>query len=306
MGMRSILSDLSDRVFVAGFEMQNTLKPVYGADVLAGAAYYKKERKRGEAHFFPALFSKRAKAYYERFGYEQTRKAMAAWYAQMIENARKNPKAQEFENATKDLIACGMSPPDPVRFLPDLNHYDCSKVSDGAAGLVMFSQEGERLCKIRQEGCVEIVGIGEAVSNIAHDPEDETELLTTKLAVEKAFKMAGIQKEDLAVLEIHDCFSITAILALEAIGFAPVGKGPDFILEGNTHIHGKIPTNLSGGLCGFGHPTGATGIRQMVDLLAQLTHRAKNQAQLKSPYGMMISMGGNDKTVTCIIVKRVD
>ncbi len=105
-------------------------------------------------------------------------------------------------------------------------------------------------------------------------------------------------------MEIHDCFSITALLALEAIGLAPKGKAAAFILEGKTRSEGAMPTNLSGGLIGFGHPTGATGVRQMVDLYLQLTGQAANQIDSDKPYGMMISMGGNDITVTCLIVKR--
>jgi acetyl-CoA C-acetyltransferase len=106
-------------------------------------------------------------------------------------------------------------------------------------------------------------------------------------------------------LEIHDCFTITALLALESIGFAKRGEAADFIVAGHTAPDGSIPTNLSGGLGGFGHPTGASGVRQMVDLWLQLTGNADNQIELRKPYGMMISMGGNDKTVTCFIVSRV-
>ena len=89
-----ILADQADAVFVTAFEIQNGVKAVYGADILAGAGYYEKERKQGHAFFFPGVFSERAGAYYEKYGYEPTRKGMAAWYEQSILNARKNPKAQ--------------------------------------------------------------------------------------------------------------------------------------------------------------------------------------------------------------------
>ena len=107
----------------------------------------------------------------------------------------------------------------------------------------------------------------------------------------------------LAFSKVHDCFSITGLLSLEAAGFAKKGEASDLVLSGATLMDGSIPTNLSGGLGGFGHPTGASGVRQMVDLWMQLTGKASNQAKLKKPYGMMISMGGNDITVTCLIVK---
>lgn len=304
IGIASILSGLSDSVFIAGFEMQNTLKLVYGADVLAGAAYYKKERKSGAAHFFPGIFAARAGAYYEKYGYERTRKGMAKWYEQSILHARKNPHAQEYHNRAENLYELGMSPPNPEKFVPFLNYYDCSKVSDGAASLGVFSEEGLKRCGIRKEAAVQAVGIGAAQADITLPPEDLTALTTTSIAVRKALDMAGISKEELGVLEVHDCFTITGLLALEAIGFAPRGQAADFIMEGQAGLHGTIPTNLSGGLGGFGHPTGATGVRQMVDLVRQLTQNADNQAPLKKEFGMMISMGGNDKTVTCLIVKK--
>lgn len=303
MGMRSVLSNIADLVFVAGFEMQNTMKSVYGSDVLAGAAYYSKERKSGPAFFFPGLFAERAGAYYLQYGQELSRRAMATWYEQSIRNARKNPKAQEYHNQSKNLFELGMTPPNPEQFIPYLNSYDCSKVSDGASSLIVLSEEGLKRTGLDKSQVVEVVGIGEAEDNITEPPRDLTKLSTTEIAVQKALHQAGITKEEIAVLEIHDCFSITALLALEAIGYAEKGKAAHFILDGKTSRDGEIAVNLSGGLGGFGHPTGATGVRQMVDLLHQLTKRAENQAELKTPYGMMISMGGNDKTVTCIIVR---
>jgi acetyl-CoA C-acetyltransferase/acetyl-CoA acyltransferase len=303
VGIRSILADLADAVFVAGFEIQNTVKAVYGADILAGAAYYNKERKGGQAFFFPGIFAERAGAYYERYGYDYARQAMARWYELSILNARKNPKAQEYANTAVDLIALGMSKPDPAHFVPNLNHYDCSKVSDGAASIGLFSEEGLKKCAIPRDQIVEIIAVGEAEGDITQAPNDLTVLNTTEVAVQQALKQADIALSDLGWLELHDCFTITGILALEAIGFALKGKGPEFVMEGKTGPEGLIPTNLSGGLGGFGHPTGATGVRQLVDLQQQLTGQAAHQIPRKKEYGMMISMGGNDKTVTCIIVK---
>lgn len=306
MAARSVLSDLSDVVFVAGFEMQNVMKSVYGADVLAGAGYYAKERKNGDAFFFPGIFAKRAGAYFEAYGESNVRPGMAKWYAQSIENARKNPKAQEYQNTTKDLVALGMSKPDPAKFIPHLNLYDCSKVSDGASSLIIASEEGLKKCGIAKDRALEIIGLGEAEDDITKSPADLTVLSTNALAASKAFDQAGIKKENLAILELHDCFTVTALLALESLGYAKKGQAAQYIMEGNTSPTGLIPINLSGGLGGYGHPTGATGVRQLVDLLHQFTGVAENQAALKEPFGMMISMGGNDKTVTAVIVKKAN
>ncbi len=301
---RSILSDSSEKTFVAAFEMQNTMKSLYGADVLAGAAHYSRQRKEGHAYFFPGIFAQRAGAYYEKYGEENARKAMAKWYEQSILNARKNPKAQEYHNTAQDLLKLGMTKPDPARFIPFLNYYDCSKVTDGAASLVIASQEGLDKLGVLPKDAIEIVAIGEAQGDITMDPLDLTLLSTTAEAVKIALDNAGITIKDIGLLEVHDCFSITGLLALEAAGFAKAGEGGDFILSGATQTDGILPTNPSGGLIGFGHPTGASGVRQLVDLIHQLTERASNPVKLKSPYGMMISMGGNDITVTCVIVKK--
>lgn len=304
LGMRSILADLADTVFVAGFEIQNTVKSVYGADILAGAGYYRGERKDGHAFFFPNIFATRAGAYFERYGEKKTREAFAKWYEQAITNARQNPKAQEYQNTTKNLFQLGMTPPNPESFLPYLNLYDCSKVSDGAASLLVLSEEGLKRSGIPLSEAVEIVAIGEAESDITKPPEDQTRLATTEIAVKKALQQANISIDDVGLIELHDCFSISGLLALEALGFAKPGHGADFVKEGGTSKEGTIPTNLSGGLIGFGHPTGASGVRQLVDLIQQLTGKAANQLKTDKPYGLMISMGGNDKTVTCLIVKK--
>lgn len=304
MAARSVLSDLADVVFVAGFEMQNGIKSVYGADVLAGAAYYTKERKGGEAFFFPGIFAKRAGAYFEAYGENVARPGMAAWYKQSIENARKNPKAQEYQNTTSDLTALGMTKPDPEKFIPYLNLYDCSKITDGASSLIIATEEGLKKCGIDKSQAVEIIGIGEAEDDITREPDDLTVLSTNAIAVRKALEQAGVSKEEIGILELHDCFTITALLALESLGYAKKGEAAYYILEGNASSTGKLPVNLSGGLGGFGHPTGATGVRQLVDLVHQFTGKAANPADLKHPFGMMVSMGGNDKTVTAIIVKK--
>lgn len=304
VGMRSILSDLADSVFVCCFEIQNNMKSVYGADLLAGAGYYSKERKGGHAFFFPGVFSDRAGAYYEKYGKELTREAMATWYEQAVVNARKNPKAQEYDNKVKDLKSQAMAPLDPKKFVPNLNLYNCSKVSDGASALMLFSEKGLEEFGIDKKDAIEIIAFGEAQGDLTLAPEEPSELRTTAIAATKAFDMAEKSIDSIGVLEVHDCFAITALMTLEAIGAAKVGTASKMIMDGKTRFDGSLPVNPSGGLCGFGHPTGASGVRQMVDLLLQLTEKADNQVNLAKPFGMMISMGGNDKTVTSFIARR--
>ena len=126
-----VLAGTADVVLTVGVEVQNTVKAIYGADILAGAGWYRGERKAGHAYFFPALFSDRAGAYFEKFGRDKTRRAFARWYRNAVENARLCETAQEFHNTCEDLEALGLTEPNPRSFVDHLNVFDCSKVSDG-------------------------------------------------------------------------------------------------------------------------------------------------------------------------------
>jgi acetyl-CoA C-acetyltransferase/acetyl-CoA acyltransferase len=302
--VKSVLSDMADAVLVAGFEIQNSMKAVYGADVLAGAGYYGKDRKNGHAYYFPCLFSDRAGAYARKFDKDLARQGMAKWYEISIKNARRNPKAQEYHNAAEDPFALGMTPPNPKAFLEHLNYYDCSKVTDGASALVVLSEEGLAKTGVKKKDCVEVAGFAQSEDDIARPPDDPGFLSTTADAARKAMDMAGIQNSDVGLLELHDCFTITALIALEFMGFADRGRAGQFLLDGKTTVKGELPVNPSGGLCGFGHPVGATGVRQAVDLLHQFTGKADNPADIRKDYGMMVNMGGNDKSLASVVVRR--
>eukprot|EP01029_Cantina_marsupialis_P006630 TRINITY_DN1732_c0_g8_i1.p2 TRINITY_DN1732_c0_g8~~TRINITY_DN1732_c0_g8_i1.p2 ORF type:complete len:415 (+),score=106.92 TRINITY_DN1732_c0_g8_i1:2295-3539(+) len=305
-GIKSILAETADVVLAIGFEVQNTMKAMYGADVLAGAGWMK-TRKEGHAYYFPGVFSDRAGAYYEKYGKETTRKAMAKWYCNAIENARLCKTAQEFHNKNKDLEATANAPMNPRAFVENLNYFDCSKVSDGASAIAIVSEEGLKKIGVEPKDAVEVLGFGQATADITAKPEVPTKLTTTQKATEKAMLMAGITVDDIGTVEAHDCFSIAGIMATEAIGFAEEGKGPEFVLEGNTARCGKVPFNTTGGLIGWGHPTGATGVHQAVTVWEQLTGKA-GDAQIEiskeRPYAMSVNMGGDDKSLVAIVYKR--
>ncbi len=303
---KSILAEMADTVLALGVEVQNTVKAVYGADILGGAGHYASQRKSGHAYFFPGKFSDRACAAYEKFGYDKVREAMARWYEREILNARLCPKAQEYHNTIEDLFAAGMTPPNPKVFCECINFYDCSKVSDGASAVIFASEEGLSKLGVDKKDTVELVGLGHSVADVSKDPEDQTKLTTSARAVKQAMDMAAVTKDDIGMLEVHDCFSIGGLLSLEAAGFCEYGETYDFVREGRTAPDGEIPTNLSGGLIGYGHYTGGTGVRQAADIVMQLTGKPDGQKiDVKKPYALMISMGGNDRTVVSCVFKRV-
>ena len=305
-GIKSILAETADVVLVLGFEVQNTVKAIYCADFLAPAGWAK-NRKDGHAYFFPGQFSERAGAYFEKYGRETTRKGFARWYRNAIENARLCATAQEYHNTTKDLEAAAMVEPNAKAFLENLTALDCSKVSDGASAIAIMSEEGLKRCGISLADAVEVVGYGQVEEDITKPPPDKTALTTMKQAVANALDFAGITIDQVATAEIHDCFTVAGIMAVEALGLAAPGKGPEFVIAGNTARDGKFPINTTGGLIGWGHPTGGTGVHMAVTLWEQLKGKA-GAAQVNipadRPYGLMANMGGDDKTLVSIVFKK--
>ncbi|MBE3073032.1 MAG: 3-ketoacyl-CoA thiolase, partial [Acidobacteria bacterium] len=225
-GIKSVLAETAEMVLTVGVEVQNTVKAIYGADILATAGW-RAERKAGHAYFFPGKFSDRAAAYFAAYGRARTRQAMARWYRNAIENARLCPTAQEFQNTTKDLEAQALSEPTPRTFVDHLSVFDCSKVSDGASAVAIASADGLERAGIAKSDAVEVVGLGQVEADLTKPPADLTRLDTTARAVAQALASAGIGISDLATVETHDCFSIAAIMAIEAIGLAGAGEGPD-------------------------------------------------------------------------------
>ena len=234
---------------------------------------------------------------------------MAQWYTNAIENARRNPKAQEYHNANSSLYETGLSAPSPRAFCEHINVYDCSKVSDGGAALIFASEEGLKKIGVDKKDAVEVVAYAQVQDNITTAPPDLTKLTTCQVAAERAYERAGIKPQDLSVLDVHDCFTVAGLLAVEAAGVVEYGEAASFVKDGNTKRDGSIPTNTSGGLIGYGHPTGATGVRQAVDVVYQLSNKAADyQVTIHNdrPFGMISSMGGDDKTVVAMIFRKSD
>ncbi len=306
-GIKSVLAETADVVLTLGVEVQNTVKAIYGADILAGAGWYQK-RKNGHAYFFPGQFSDRAGAYYEKVGYDRARAGMKRWFRNAIENARLDPTAQEHQNRVPDLDALyDKLQPNGSAFVDNLNVLDCSKVSDGASAIAICSEEGLKKAGIDKRDAVEVVGFAQVIRNITNNPQDLTELQTIKKAAHQAMAEAGITIDQVGTIETHDCFSVAGVLATEALGLAKNGEGCDYVAAGNTARNGAMPMNTTGGLIGWGHPTGATGVHQAVTIWQQLTGKAGDaQINMKEdrPYGMTINMGGDDVTVVAIVYKR--
>jgi acetyl-CoA acyltransferase len=297
-----------DVILAAGSEVQTSCSAREGAGYLARAAHWETERDIDD-FTFPAMFARRAKHYKEKYGV--TEEDIAHVVVKAYKNANKNPYAHmravemELENAAK----AGDRNPNFLRneeLKPHLKVSDCSQVSDGAAALILASEEGLEKLGIDKSDCIEVLSYGHATSALG-DVEDYTVLDNTQQAVGQAYEDAGLKPSDIDVAEVHDCFAVTEVMMYEALGFAEPGKGAELVRSGETGIEGSIPVNTGGGLIAFGHPVGATGVKQILEIYRQMKGLCGDYQMPERPtYGLTANMGGDDRTTVALALKNVE
>jgi acetyl-CoA acyltransferase len=204
--------------------------------------------------------------------------------------------------ATSDKNPCFLN---NAEFAPYIKMSDCSQVSDGASACIVVSEEGLRAMGKRPEDAVEILAIGHSVSSLYVDG-DPTELSTVRHAAQKAYAAAGLNPSDVNIAEVHDCFTVTELMMYEALGFADPGQGAQLLRDGVTDIGGRLPVNTGGGLVGFGHPVGATGVKQVVELFRQMKGLCGAYQVPGTPQvGLAANMGGDDRTVLVTLLRNL-
>lgn len=223
---------------------------------------------------FPGFFGVLAHRYMHEYGAEKKHLAMVALKNRNY--AISNPIAQFRKEASLEEIMNARPITDP------LGLFDCSPISDGAAAVVI--QKGEHGIQILSSGQSSGTPLMQEVDNLLH-------IKATNQAAKKAYEDAGIGPEDIDVVELHDCFSMTEIIAIEELGFFEKGKGWEAVEKGLTKHGGKVPVNTSGGLLSKGHPIGATGIAQIIQIVDQLNGRACNQVD-EARIGLAQNLGG--------------
>jgi acetyl-CoA C-acetyltransferase len=185
-----------------------------------------------------------------------------------------------------------------------INLMDASPVGDGAAAVVMVPLE--KIGHSSANPLVKIIGSAAATDSIAvHGRKDPLWLRAAELSSKKAYSQAGLTSSDIDLFELHDAFSIMAALSLEASGFAERGKGPRLGLEGEIRPDGKIPIATRGGLKARGHPVGATGMYQLVEVVEQLRHQAEGSQVENARFGMAQNIGGSGSNIITHILQRV-
>jgi acetyl-CoA acyltransferase len=296
-----------DVVLVVGAEVQTTVRPREGADYLARAAHYATERSIDD-FTFPALLARRAKAYKETYGL--TDRDLAHFSVKAYANANRNPLAHM--HAVKMTLdqAATASDANP-NFLqnpelkPHLKVSDCSQVSDGAAAVILASETGLQKLGRTPAACVKVRAYG-FCTNPLGQVHDLLRLDTTAAATAEAMRDGGITPQEVQVAEVHDCFTIAELLMYEAIGLAEPGKGIDLLLSGRTSLEGDIPVNPGGGLVGFGHPVGATGVKQAAEIFRQMQGLCgEYQIQRDLHTGLTANMGGDDRTVVSLVLENM-
>ena len=282
-GYLHVASGMADTVMVAGVEKMTDVDGGKATFALATAAEQEYEVYNGVT--FPGLYAIMANHHMNKYG--TTRDQLAQVAVKNHHNGSMNPLAQYRMKITADQVKNAVMVSDPLTLL------DCSPITDGSAAVILCSiDKAEKLTKKR---LVRITGSGHASDTIqlAHR-EDLSFLKSTAVAAEEAFKMSGRKPSDMDFAEVHDCFTIAEIMVIEALGFVDRGKGGPATADGKTALDGEIPINTSGGLKSKGHPVGATGVAQIVELTKQIRGEADQGRQLKkADIGLAQNMGGS-------------
>ena len=296
----------SDVTLVAGVEIQTTASARVGGDYLARASHYRRQRSLHD-FTFPAMFARRTKYYQQAFGV--TEEDIGRVSVKAYANANKNPLAHMRAVQMTLDTAREASDRNPAFLTHDDFEYgsylklsDCSQVSDGGAALILVSEEGLAKLGKHPSDAIEVLGLGHATGNLYEDG-DFTTMDVTRVAADRAWAQSGVRAGQIGVAEVHDCFTITELLMYEALGFADKGRGATLIREGRTEIDGDIPVNTGGGLVGFGHPVGATGVKQILEIHRQMKGQCGDYQIANIPaLGVTANMGGDDKTAVVTVL----
>src|SRR3972149_6268038 len=263
------------------------------AGKLAMAGDWEHEVKVG--YTFPSAFAMMARRHMHQYG--TTREHLAAVTVKNHKNALLNPDAQMQKPVTiEQILNDNRVVADPLRL------YDCSLITDGASAVVLAEKGTARNLSKK---LVDIIGFAQANDSFAlYQKDDLTRFDATVEAANMAFQMAGIEREDIDVAEVHDCFTIAEIIAIEDLGFVPKGEGGPATLDGVTSLNGKFAVNTSGGLKAKGHPVGATGVGQIVEIVEQLRGEAGGRQGKYAEIGLTHNLGGSGATCVVHILAR--
>ena len=239
----------------------------------------------------PGSFAQLAAAYRAKHGADKNdlKRAMAHISVKSHDNGARNPKAHLRNKITEDDVMRAPMIAEP------LGLYDCCGVSDGSACAIVTTPDIAR--GLGKKDLVAVKALQVAVSNgqeVQYDQWDGSYFATTRVAAARAYREAGITKprEQVSLVDVHDCFSVTELVTMEDLQLSPEGTAIRDVLDGFYDAEGRVPCQIDGGLKCFGHPIGASGLRMVYEMYLQLQGRA-GQRQLKAPtWGVTHNLGG--------------
>ncbi len=292
-GCLAIASGLYDLVVVGGVEKMTDVQGKWATSVLSGAMDFE-----WEAHFgatFPGIYALMARRYMHEYGL--TREQLAEVAIKNHYHGSLNPLAHFRNKITLDQVLTSRLVADPLRL------FDCSPISDGAACVILTSAEKARKytdTPILVDACVQA-----SDTLTLFERKDICTLDATVEASREAYRLTKTSPKDIDLVEVHDCFTIAEILALEDLGFCKKGEAGTLYDEGQLYVGGSLPVNTDGGLKASGHPVGATGVKQIVELVKQLRGNVKSGRQVKgAEKALAQNVGGSGATAVVTLLRR--
>jgi acetyl-CoA C-acetyltransferase len=300
-GLLAVASGYYDTVLVVGGEKMREVTGWRATDFVATMTHPEAEYPYGIT--LPGMAGMFTRLYMEK--YAITREHLVAVSLKNQEMGTLNPYAHvEMALDRKGIFESPHSIVNNPISADPLHLYDLCPVSDGAAAVILCPME---MVNKFNKNPIAIAGFGQATdTQTLAEREDPTDLKAVTLAAQQAFDMAKLKPSDIDVAELHDAFTILEIAESEHVGFFKKGEGGKAVLAGKTKLGGQIPINLSGGLKARGHPVGATGVAQVVDIVWQLRHELPENRQVKgAEVGLTVNFGGFGNNVLCFVLRSV-
>lgn len=276
-------------VLVVGVEKMNGIDNSILTMSICAAGDYMLDQKKGL--IFPAAYALIARSHMQKYG--TTEDDLALVSLKSHQNANLNEKAHFYhKKVDMDMIKKSAVVASPLRL------FDCSPVSDGAAAVVISREK-----KSARDIKIASSSLKTDTLSLAQR-KDMTSFAATRLAASDAYKQAGISAKDVSIAEVHDCFTIAELVAMEDLGFCKPGQSKELVRKGATKLDGSIPIGTDGGLKAGGHPIGATGASQIHELVTQLRGEAGKRQVDKVRIGLAQNVGGVGGTCVVHILKK--
>jgi len=276
-------------IMIIGVEKMTGTKLMSPTDAIAMAGDHENDFEQGL--IFPAAYALIAQQYMQKYGVSHDILEMVSYINH--KNANRNPLAHFYhKEVTREMIKNSQMVASP------LNLFDCSPLSDGAVAIIISDKK-------HADRDIRILSSRIATDTISLTQRaDMTSFLATKIAGAQAYKDAGITSDKVDVVEVHDCFTISELLALEDLGFCAPGESSKMIENGDILIDGALPVNPDGGLKANGHPIGATGLAQIFEIVAQLRLEAGSRQVADPEIGLTQNIGGIGGTCGITLLGR--